>query len=176
MKILLTILLSLILTIKSHSQSNSKYSKKELKEIVKAQQKQINELLIKNEELSKLVTKLHLVEEEKFNFLTQKNNLEKKIIEKENEISTKNKEKEFLLNSIVDYKNEIEEMNAVVALANKNSRHSNPQYQKEIRVNNSSTMNYYKKNTRRYITGPRGGCYYINGNGNKTYVDRSLCN
>lgn len=26
-----------------------------------------------------------------------------------------------------------------------------------------------------YITGPRGGCYYINGNGNKSYVDRSLC-
>ncbi len=26
-----------------------------------------------------------------------------------------------------------------------------------------------------YITGPRGGCYYINRNGNKTYVDRSLC-
>lgn len=26
-----------------------------------------------------------------------------------------------------------------------------------------------------YMTGPRGGCYYINGNGNKTYVDRSLC-
>lgn len=26
-----------------------------------------------------------------------------------------------------------------------------------------------------FITGPRGGCYYINGNGNKSYVDRSLC-
>jgi hypothetical protein len=26
-----------------------------------------------------------------------------------------------------------------------------------------------------YITGERGGCYYINSNGNKTYVDRSLC-
>lgn len=26
-----------------------------------------------------------------------------------------------------------------------------------------------------YITGPREGCYYINRNGNKTYVDRSLC-
>jgi hypothetical protein len=26
-----------------------------------------------------------------------------------------------------------------------------------------------------YQTGPRGGCYYINSNGNKTYVDRSLC-
>jgi len=24
--------------------------------------------------------------------------------------------------------------------------------------------------------GPKGGCYYINGNGNKTYVDRGLCN
>ncbi|REA56980.1 hypothetical protein DSL64_25340 [Dyadobacter luteus] len=26
------------------------------------------------------------------------------------------------------------------------------------------------------ITGERGGCYYINKNGNKTYVDRSECN
>lgn len=24
--------------------------------------------------------------------------------------------------------------------------------------------------------GPQGGCYYINDNGNKTYVDRSECN
>lgn len=24
-------------------------------------------------------------------------------------------------------------------------------------------------------TGPRGGCYYYNSNGNKTYVDRSEC-
>lgn len=23
--------------------------------------------------------------------------------------------------------------------------------------------------------GPRGGCYYINSNGNQTYVDRSCC-
>ncbi|NGM73810.1 hypothetical protein [Sphingobacterium sp. SGL-16] len=29
---------------------------------------------------------------------------------------------------------------------------------------------------RTYIHGPRGGCYYINKNGGKTYVDRSLCN
>jgi uncharacterized protein YgiM (DUF1202 family) len=33
-----------------------------------------------------------------------------------------------------------------------------------------STNNYT------YFTGKRGGCYYINGNGNKTYVDRALCN
>ena len=29
---------------------------------------------------------------------------------------------------------------------------------------------------RNYIRGPRGGCYYINTHGNKSYVDRSLCN
>ena len=27
-----------------------------------------------------------------------------------------------------------------------------------------------------YYTGPRGGCYYINADGKKVYVDRSLCN
>lgn len=29
--------------------------------------------------------------------------------------------------------------------------------------------------SRTYIRGPRGGCYYLNSKGNKTYVDRSLC-
>jgi endonuclease YncB( thermonuclease family) len=33
-----------------------------------------------------------------------------------------------------------------------------------------------KKTDRKYIKGSRGGCYYINSNGKKTYVDRSLCN
>jgi hypothetical protein len=28
---------------------------------------------------------------------------------------------------------------------------------------------------RQLHVGPRGGCYYINGSGNKTYVDRSAC-
>lgn len=26
-----------------------------------------------------------------------------------------------------------------------------------------------------YITGPQGGCYYNNDEGNKVYVDRSFC-
>ena len=29
--------------------------------------------------------------------------------------------------------------------------------------------------SRTYYTGPRGGCYYINSNGNKSYVDRNKC-
>lgn len=35
-----------------------------------------------------------------------------------------------------------------------------------------------KKQTieRKYQLGSRGGCYYVNPSGNKTYVDRSLCN
>lgn len=42
--------------------------------------------------------------------------------------------------------------------------------------NRSQHANRLKSSTRNYITGPRGGCYYINSNGNKTYVDRSMCN
>lgn len=34
---------------------------------------------------------------------------------------------------------------------------------------------YNPSRGRIYIRGPRGGCYYINGSGNKTYVDRSMC-
>ena len=33
----------------------------------------------------------------------------------------------------------------------------------------------YGSDGRTYYTGPRGGCYYINSNGNKTYVDHSYC-
>lgn len=31
-------------------------------------------------------------------------------------------------------------------------------------------------NGKQLYTGPKGGCYYFNSNGNKTYVDRSECN
>ncbi|MGN6647372.1 MAG: hypothetical protein ACTHJT_12675 [Cytophaga sp.] len=33
---------------------------------------------------------------------------------------------------------------------------------------------YYKNHP--LTLGPKGGCYYINSSGNKTYVDRSYCN
>lgn len=29
---------------------------------------------------------------------------------------------------------------------------------------------------KKLYTGPRGGCYYVNRNAKKTYVDRSYCN
>ena len=31
-------------------------------------------------------------------------------------------------------------------------------------------------NGKQLYKGPKGGCYYINSNGNKSYVDRSKCN
>lgn len=46
-------------------------------------------------------------------------------------------------------------------------------YSPSPRRTNSSKSN---SSSRNYIRGPRGGCYYINSNGNKTYVDRSMCN
>jgi|TARA_B110000259_G_C13753033_1_gene297407 hypothetical protein len=44
---------------------------------------------------------------------------------------------------------------------------------------NSETQTEWKcgfHNGKQLWTGPRGGCYYNNSNGNKTYVDRSECN
>lgn len=45
-------------------------------------------------------------------------------------------------------------------------------------TNKIQTLKSNSKNNsgRNYIRGPRGGCYYINRNGGKTYVERSLCN
>jgi len=44
---------------------------------------------------------------------------------------------------------------------------------KELTKKRNTGVRYASKE---YIRGRRGGCYYINSNGNKTYVDRSLCN
>lgn len=31
------------------------------------------------------------------------------------------------------------------------------------------------KGDKTYVTGPKGGCYYVTGSGRKQYVDRSMC-
>jgi hypothetical protein len=170
----LLLFLILLLSIQCYSQTG-KYSKKELKEIVRLQQKQINDLLLKNDELSKLTARFHIVEQEKFNFLAEKNELDKIVKEKDNEILTKNREREFLLNSIKEYKKEIEKMNTTIVVQNNSVSKSFVLPNTRKSYSSGSYTDSYKEKSRRYITGPRGGCYYINGNGNKTYVDRSLC-
>ncbi len=42
-------------------------------------------------------------------------------------------------------------------------------------TSSSPTYTSPRASYRTYIRGPRGGCYYINGNGNKTYVAHSFC-
>lgn len=52
-------------------------------------------------------------------------------------------------------------------------------YSHKTQLGNSNKTSFVErksKNSRIYYSGPRGGCYYINSNGNKTYVSRSLCN
>lgn len=63
----------------------------------------------------------------------------------------------------------------------KNIEQTNKLYSHKTTLTNYNHNNtsYEKKNyqsTRTYYKGSKGGCYYINSNGNKTYVSRSLCN
>lgn len=53
-----------------------------------------------------------------------------------------------------------------------------PKYNHKLNYKEKDTYIQKRSNgySRTYYRGPRGGCYYINSNGNKTYVDRSLCN
>ncbi|WP_149912566.1 hypothetical protein [Sphingobacterium cavernae] len=60
-----------------------------------------------------------------------------------------------------------EYVNSKSISSNPSSSNNNIQTVRSNSTNNSG---------RTYIRGPRGGCYYINRNGGKTYVDRSLCN
>ncbi len=91
------------------------------------------------------------------------------------------KQRDELLQQVRDIQKRIDSIDQ--KLGNKNSYKSDTQYlTKSVNYNNSLNSSTTKKKrnkprtTRRYIRGSRGGCYYINSNGNKTYVDRSMCN
>ena len=53
-----------------------------------------------------------------------------------------------------------------------------------IKVDNESSLikssttkkSANRSESRTYLRGSRGGCYYLNSNGKKTYVERGLCN
>ncbi|WP_282087063.1 hypothetical protein [Aquimarina algiphila] len=53
---------------------------------------------------------------------------------------------------------------------------SETRYSNSLEKNSSQNRQSRSRTTRTYHRGPRGGCYYINSNGNKTYVARSMCN
>ncbi|WP_378174280.1 hypothetical protein [Aquimarina sp. SS2-1] len=91
------------------------------------------------------------------------------------------KQRDELLQQVRDIQKRIDSIDQ--KLGNKSSYKSDKQYfTKSVNYSNSLNSSTTKKKrnkprtTRRYIRGSRGGCYYINSNGNKTYVDRSMCN
>ena len=71
-----------------------------------------------------------------------------------------------IVNNKIGY---VYEKNLVINKAMKYLKKKNKYKLSYLRTNRSSTY-------RTYYRGPRGGCYYINSNGNKTYVARNLCN
>ncbi|AOW17186.1 hypothetical protein LPB03_06785 [Polaribacter vadi] len=58
------------------------------------------------------------------------------------------------------------------------AKKSDNTYSNSLLSKESTKKTNEKKRTysRSYYRGSRGGCYYINSNGNKSYVSRSLCN
>ncbi|WP_299325327.1 hypothetical protein [uncultured Maribacter sp.] len=59
------------------------------------------------------------------------------------------------------------------------SSYKSSSYSSSTKNTNSGSSSYKPKrykSSRNYYRGSRGGCYYINSNGNKSYVARSLCN
>ena len=48
-------------------------------------------------------------------------------------------------------------------------------YKPKAKASSSYKSSKSYSQSRNYYKGPRGGCYYINSNGNKTYVARSKC-
>jgi hypothetical protein len=76
-------------------------------------------------------------------------------------------------------KNAVTEKKEAKATSTRNSNNAintSTYKNREPKNNNVSKPAPVKRSSgRQYIRGPRGGCYYINSNGNKTYVDRSLC-
>ncbi len=66
--------------------------------------------------------------------------------------------------------------NAELVISAPSSYGTLPTYSPTTSASSASYSRPRTSSYRTYYRGPRGGCYYINSNGNKTYVDRSMCN
>lgn len=91
---------------------------------------------------------------------------------KDQEIKRSREQANELIKALVDLKRDVKPQNAP---QNTWNAQSEEQAAKLIdHIASERKPDYHVR--RHYIRGPRGGCYYINSNGNKTYVDRSICN
>jgi hypothetical protein len=172
MKYFFTFFLILAL-VKSYAQKQ-RYSKDELKRIVAAQQTKINDLLIQIESLSDLQKKYLKADRDKFDCM---NRFSDSVRVKNDMITRQIQENQYLRNYVKTLKDELVVKNQTITGHSQLIQKLSPSKAKKYSLYDDESAPVHNKYSRRtYITGPRGGCYYINGNGNKTYVDRSLCN
>jgi len=175
------ITLFVFISLTSHSQQLD-YTRKYLKTIVRRQMVEIDQLLAENSKLKK-------AEESRIQDISKKEEQNKldcnKAVEdlrielrfKENEIKELVQEKESAQVALRQSKRVTELLSNKIA----DMQMATPQYSSQNYVlpepisEHKPARRSYSAQRTTYITGPRGGCYYINGNGNKTYVDRSLC-
>lgn len=152
-----------------------RYSKSELKAIVIAQQKRISNLEIEMASLLNLQKKYLKADQDKFECFNRLSSISDSLKIKNQYIKSKNEESRYLLTYVNQLKEELRKQDQILSSDAQPIISSSPTNKGRYSLSNDDNMPTYKPLRRTYITGPRGGCYYINGNGNKTYVDRSLC-
>ena len=91
------------------------------------------------------------------------------IIQKDNKAITKNETK---LKEIKKNPLKVKSNNSSISSFKATSKNNS----KITKKKKSGYGNSYTSGRSGYIRGPRGGCYYINSNGKKVYVDHSYCN
>jgi hypothetical protein len=164
--------LLLILTFAKTYAQRQRYSKDELKRIVVAQQTKINDLQIQIDGVSQLQNKYLKADQDKFDCL---NRLSDSLKIKNEQIAQRSQENQFLLRYVKTLKDELKLKDQTIMETSQSAQRLKSVKQNKYSLFDDESAPIYRSSRRTYITGPRGGCYYINGNGNKTYVDRSLC-
>ncbi|WP_439554773.1 hypothetical protein [Dyadobacter sp.] len=167
-------LLLILIALTTYAQKQ-RYSKSELKAIVIAQQEKISNMEIEIASLSGLQKKYLKADQDKFACLNKLSSMLDSLKMKNDYIKSKNEQNQYLLNYINQLKEELRQKDRVVSSIAQPVISSPRMNKARYSLSNDDNTPTYKPSRRVYITGPRGGCYYINGNGNKTYVDRSLC-
>ncbi|SEI38141.1 hypothetical protein SAMN05216327_10171 [Dyadobacter sp. SG02] len=100
------------------------------------------------------------------------NRLYEMLDEKDQEIKRSREQANELIKALIELKRDSNTQN--ISPQTSLTTQSNEQSAKLIdHITSKRKTEYHVR--RQYIRGPRGGCYYINSNGNKTYVDRSMC-
>ncbi|WP_103068139.1 hypothetical protein [Aquimarina sediminis] len=104
--------------------------------------------------------------------------LREELVKQRNELISKVQEIQARIDAIDQKLGNKSRSSSNTQYLNKTVNYSNTNYSNSLKssTNIREQKQYRSKKTRAYRRGPRGGCYYINSNGNKTYVARNMCN